>query len=121
MSTSVLSPQAPPAPTRGRTAASWVFVAVAVLSGVIAVSVYAPMDDPFESDAQVLIVTFGVGMALLTAVIALIPFRRGERWAWRVLWIWPVFFVAHTVGLGTVVPDLPLAFLTAAALVASRP
>lgn len=121
MSTSVLSPQAPQAPGRSRTSASWVFVAVSVLSAVIAVSVYAPMDDPFESDAQVLIATFGVGMALLTAVIALVPFRRGERWAWRALWIWPVFFVAHTVGLGTVIPDVPLALVTAAALVTSRP
>lgn len=121
MSTAVLSPQAPRKPSRSRAAASWVFAAVSVLSGVIAVSVYAPMDDPFESDAQVLIATFGVGMALLSGVIALVPFRRGERWAWGALWIWPAFFVAHLALLGTVVPDLPLALVTTAALVASRP
>lgn len=120
MSTAVLSPQVPQAPSRSRAAASWVFVAVSVLSGVIAVSVYAPMEDPFESDAQVLIATFGVGMAVLGAVVALVPFRRGERWAWRALWIWPAFFVAHVIGLGTVVPDLPLALVTTVALVASR-
>lgn len=118
MSTAVLSPQPT---TRARTAASWVFVAVSVLSGLIAVSVYAPMEDPFEGDAKVLIASFGVGMALLTAVIALVPFRRGDRWAWAVLWIWPAFFVAHVIGLGTVVPDLPLALVTAAALGVSRP
>lgn len=121
MSTALLSAQAPQAPSRSRTAASWVFVAVSVLSAVIAVSVYAPMDDPFESDAQVLVATFGVGMAVLSAAVALIPFRRGERWAWGALWIWPVFFVAHTLGLGTVIPDIPLALVTATALVVSRP
>jgi hypothetical protein len=36
--------------------------------------------DPFESDAEVLISSFGIGAAVLTAAIALIPFRAGQRW-----------------------------------------
>ena len=111
----------PSNPSRARTVASWVFVLVAVLSAVISLSVYAPMEDPFEPDAQVLIATFGVGMAVLTAVIARTAFRDGQRWAWAVLWVWPVFFVAHVVGLGTYVPDGVLAVVTAAALLAARP
>jgi hypothetical protein len=79
------------------------------------------MDDPFDSDAKALISTFGIGMAVLTAVIALIPFRAGQRWAWAVLWVWPVFFVAHVVALGTVVPDGILAVISTVALVVSRP
>jgi magnesium-transporting ATPase (P-type) len=98
-----------------------VLAAVAVLAGVIAMSVNAPMEDPFERDARVLITTFGVGMAVLAAVVALVPFRHGEPWAWWVLWAWPVFFVAHVVALGTVVPDAVLAVMTAAALLAGRP
>ena len=30
-------------------------------------------------------------------LIVLIPFRRGERWAWSVLWFYPVFWVVHLV------------------------
>lgn len=111
----------PSRPSRARTVASWVFVLVAVLSAVISLSVYAPMEDPFEPDAQVLIATFGVGMAVLTAVLARTAFRDGQRWAWAVLWIWPVFFVAHVIGLGTYVPDGVLAVVTTAALLAARP
>ena len=108
-------------PPSARTVASWIFVLVAVLSAVISLSVYAPMEDPFEPDAQVMIATFGVGLAVLTAVLARTAFRDGQRWAWAVLWVWPVFFVAHVIGLGTYVPDGVLALVTAAALLAARP
>jgi hypothetical protein len=111
----------PPHGSRARSVATWVFVVIALISAVISASVYAPMDDPFESDAQVLISTFGIGMAVLTAVIALIPFRAGQRWAWAALWVWPVFFVAHVIALGTAVPDGILAVISTVALVVSRP
>lgn len=104
-----------------RTWPAVVLAAVALLAGVISLSVNAPMDDPFEADARVLISTFGVGMALLAAAVALGPFRRGERWAWAILWVWPAFFVVHVATLGTVVPDAPLAALTTVALLAGRP
>jgi hypothetical protein len=107
--------------SRARSVASSVFVVIALLSAVISVSVYAPVDDPFESDAKILIATFGVGMALLTGVIAVIPFRAGQRWAWAVLWVWPMFFAVHVIALGTVVPDGILALISAGALIASRP
>lgn len=38
------------------------------------------------------------GMGLFGVLIALIPFRRRERWAWLVLWYYPVFWGAHLVG-----------------------
>lgn len=108
-------------PSRRRTAAAVVIAVVSVLAGVVSMSVNAPMPDPFESDARVLITSFGVGMAVLAAVVALVPFRRGETWAWWVLWVWPAFFVAHVVALGTVVPDAFLAAVTAGALLISPP
>jgi hypothetical protein len=111
----------PPHGSRARSVASSVFVVIALISAVISASVYAPMDDPFESDAKVLISTFGIGTAILTAVIALIPFRAGQWWAWAALWVWPVFFVVHVVALGTVVPDGILAVISTVALVLSRP
>ena len=36
----------------------------------------------------------GAGFGVLAALIAVIPYRRGERWAWFALWVFPI-----TVGL----------------------
>lgn len=38
------------------------------------------------------------GMGLFGGLLALVPFRRRERWAWLALWFYPVFWVAHLVG-----------------------
>jgi hypothetical protein len=32
----------------------------------------------------------GAGFGLLAAVVSVIPYRRGERWAWYALWLLPV-------------------------------
>lgn len=32
----------------------------------------------------------GAGLGLLAAIVSAIPFRRGERWAWYALWLFPV-------------------------------
>ena len=32
----------------------------------------------------------GGGFGLLTAVVSVIPLRRGERWAWYALWLFPI-------------------------------
>jgi hypothetical protein len=32
----------------------------------------------------------GAGFGLLAAVVSVIPYRRGERWAWCALWLFPV-------------------------------
>jgi hypothetical protein len=32
----------------------------------------------------------GAGFGLLAAVVSVIPYRRGERWAWSALWLFPV-------------------------------
>jgi hypothetical protein len=39
-----------------------------------------------------------VGLGLFGGLIAIILFRRGERWAWCALWFYPVFWIAHLVG-----------------------
>lgn len=38
------------------------------------------------------------GMGIFGILIAVIPFRRGERWAWFSLWYYPVFWIAHLLG-----------------------
>ncbi len=38
------------------------------------------------------------GMGIFGILIAVIPYRRGERWAWFSLWVYPVFWSAHLLG-----------------------
>jgi hypothetical protein len=57
-----------------------------------------------------------VGFNVLALVVSLIPYRRGERWAWFTLWALPLGWVSQFVFL----PDvtyLVLAFLTTVGLV----
>jgi len=57
-----------------------------------------------------------VGFNILALVMSLIPYKRGERWAWFTLWILPLGWVSQFVLL----PDvsyLVLAFLTTVGLV----
>jgi hypothetical protein len=55
-------------------------------------------------------------LALLSAAVCLIGFRRGERWAWFALWVIPLWFgvtdffiltVEKLPGSGTAVPVIP--------------
>jgi hypothetical protein len=57
-----------------------------------------------------------VGFNILALAITLVPYKRGERWAWFTLWLLPLGWVSQFVFL----PDvtyLVLAFLTTAGLV----
>ena len=38
------------------------------------------------------------GMGLFGLLVSVVPFRRRERWAWLVLWFYPVFWLAHLLG-----------------------
>lgn len=39
-----------------------------------------------------------IGMGLFGVMITLFAYRRGERWAWFVLWYYPIFWSAHYLG-----------------------
>lgn len=39
-----------------------------------------------------------LGLGLFGGMLAHVPFRRRERWAWAALWFYPVFWVAHLAG-----------------------
>jgi uncharacterized membrane protein HdeD (DUF308 family) len=39
-----------------------------------------------------------MGMGLFGVMITVIPYRRRERWAWFVLWYYPVFWSMHLLG-----------------------
>ena len=95
------------AATRGETAYeryAWVLL---LLIGII-VLVFGTSGAFFGDDVAVrtLIGTFGAGMGIFGLAITLTAFRRGERWAWFVLWYYPIFFLIHVIALGTVLPDL---------------
>lgn len=38
------------------------------------------------------------GLGLFGGLIALVPYRRIERWAWCALWFYPVFWSVHLFG-----------------------
>src|ERR671933_3088586 len=45
--------------------------------------------------------TIGVasmGMGFFGVMITIIPYKRGERWAWFTLWYYPLFWLAHLLG-----------------------
>lgn len=74
-----------------------------------------------ERDSVVMISTFAIAFTVMAFIITVTGFRRGERWAWLALWVYPAFFVSHVVLLGVVIPDLILAVLLVAALLMARP
>jgi energy-converting hydrogenase Eha subunit A len=49
-------------------------------------------------------------MSLLWGAILLVPFRRGERWAWHTMWPFPLWSVAVAVSwlFVDLQPDVPL-------------
>ena len=91
-----------------------VFMLLFLITIVITVS--TAFTEPVQIFEDTLISTLGVGMSIFGLAITFIPFRRGEQWAWWVLWYWPIFLVIHIIALDTVWPDLPLAVLSVVAL-----
>lgn len=54
---------------------------------------FAQQDPEFASLYSmdlVILGLLGAGLGLLAAVVSVIPYRRGERWAWYALWLLPV-------------------------------
>jgi hypothetical protein len=65
--------------------------------------------------------SFVLGMVVFGLAIILIPLRKGERWAWYVLWYYPIFFAIHVISFGTYFPDGLLIFISAGSLLLSYP
>lgn len=102
--------------------AQFLLVIFGLLTMVFYSSVYAATgDEAFPDDANALIVTGGVALGFLVAVLATAGINSGERWAWLALCVLPVFFVAHAALLGTWIPDGLFAVVSAVALVVTRP
>jgi hypothetical protein len=70
---------------------------------------------------QLIIIGFqGAGFGLLAAVVSVMPYRRGERWAWYALWLFPITIGA--IAARMLIDQYPAGYyyagITAAALVA---
>lgn len=65
--------------------------------------------------------SFVLGMVVFGIAIILVPLRRGERWAWYVLWYYPVFFTLHVIAFGTLIPDGLFILISAASLLLCYP
>ena len=73
--------------------AAWLLLALNAASILAfgAVVALLPTSDPELRSVGVASIALGVfGLA-----IAWWPFRRGERWAWVVSWVYPLFWLAH--------------------------
>ncbi|CAN5780667.1 hypothetical protein BH18ACT11_BH18ACT11_15320 [soil metagenome] len=102
----------------------WVILSASAILGIIAalVTTLPPISwfwDPLYESAYSIMGALGValvGFNVLALVVALVPYRRDERWAWFTLWMLPLMWISQFV----LAPDLPylmLALLTMVGLV----
>jgi hypothetical protein len=103
----------------------WLILAVSAIFGIVAAvtTTLPPLSwfaDPVITMSYSIMGALGItwaGFNAFALVLALISFRRGERWAWFTLWMLPLLWLS----LYGLAPDLPLylalAVLTAAGLV----
>src|SRR5215211_8483429 len=83
----------------------WVILAVSAVFGiVVAVMTTLPplswFTDPVIVTAYSLMGALGVtwvGFNLFALILTLIPYRRGERWAWFTLWMLPLLWLFQFV------------------------
>ena len=97
---------------------AWVILAADVAMGIAsALTTTLPplswFSDPLYSTSYSVMGAWGiswVGFEILALVVILIPFRRGERWAWWALWLlpglWLCLFFLDTSLLGLLVLTL---------------
>ena len=88
----------------------WVILAVSASFGIVAavMTTLPPLSwfkDPLFVSAYSVMGALGitwVGFNLFALILTLIPFRRGERWAWFTLWMLPLLWLSQFV----LAPDL---------------
>jgi hypothetical protein len=102
----------------------WMILSASALLGIVAAVVttfppqYVFSSSLYEGVYPIMgaLGTALVGLNILALLMSLIPYRRGERWAWFTLWMLPVGWVSQFVFLADV-SYLVLALLTAVGLV----
>jgi hypothetical protein len=76
----------------------WIFEAL--VSAAILVFGIVVVLWPMDGDTQLLRADglASIGLGLFGGLIAIIPFRGGQLWAWWALWFYPVFWTVHLIG-----------------------
>jgi uncharacterized membrane protein HdeD (DUF308 family) len=78
--------------------AAWISLAVIGVAIFLFGLVVAISPGPSETQFYRAIGVAYIGMGIFGILIAVIPFRRGERWAWFSFWYYPVFWLVHLLG-----------------------
>ncbi|WP_213523534.1 hypothetical protein [Paenibacillus sp. J31TS4] len=80
---------------------SWMFLlltGVGILIFGLLVVVFPRIAGPYDLGLLRALGLATTGMGLFGTVITLMSFKRKERWAWFLLWYYPIFWIAHLVG-----------------------
>ena len=107
---------------------AWVILVADVALGLLsAITTTLPplswFTDPLYSTGYSVMGAWGiswVGFEILALVLILVPFRRGERWAWRTLWLLPVLWLCLFVLSPDLIGLLVLALVSVTGLLLSR-
>jgi uncharacterized membrane protein YozB (DUF420 family) len=102
----------------------WMILSASAILGVFAAvlttmpPIYVFSSAIFERTCPIMgaLGTALVGFNILALVMTLIPYKRGEKWAWYTLWLLPLQWVSQFV-FSPDVPYLILALLTTVGLV----
>jgi hypothetical protein len=78
--------------------AAWISLAVIGAVTFLFGLIVAVWPDPSDTKYLRTIGVASIGMGIFGLMIALTPYRGGERWAWFSLWYYPVFWSAHLLG-----------------------
>jgi len=80
---------------------SWIALlasGVGILGFGIIVTTYPQVAGPAEEGLLRAIGVATTGMGIFGVMIALMPYRRKENWAWFTLWYYPIFWIVHLAG-----------------------
>jgi hypothetical protein len=104
----------------------WVILSASAILGIIAAVLtaippaYMELSNPFFEGTYAVMAALGiisVGFNVFALVMIVVPYRRGERWAWYTLWLLPLMWLSQFV----LAPDLRyylvLAIMTTAGLI----
>ena len=80
---------------------SWIALlasGVGILGFGIIVTTYPQVAGPAEEGLLQAIGVATTGMGIFGVMIALMAYRRKEKWAWFTLWYYPIFWIIHLAG-----------------------
>jgi hypothetical protein len=80
---------------------SWIALlasGVGILGFGIIVTTYPQVAGPAEDGLLRAIGVATTGMGIFGVMIALMAYRRKEKWAWFTLWYYPIFWIIHLAG-----------------------